>query len=281
MTITTAKPRCQSPSRPVTGGFTLTELLIAMAIFVVVMAMAVPVFRTLTGSRSVEQATNIISATLGGVRNAAIKLQRYRGVMFYLDPNTGRIGMATLGQVDIAPAGTWFNEMAANIALDMDMDVEPVLLPPGIGLETIINGTVTAGVRASNGYIGFNASGALANKLPMGGLIMFDPDGRLSLEPAGMALLDSITSTKTALGRSLFPTSLPAWNYVSYGSSQLGFVLFESDPFLSQFGGDSAWADNNVAAQYNRIEKPKEDWLDAQATPFLVNRYNGTLIEGE
>lgn len=265
------------------SAFTLTELMIAIAIFVIVLAMAVPVFRGLTGTRSVAAGTNVLSAALNRVRMEAIGLQQHRGVLFYLDQNTGRIGMVTVTEVPIDPAGTWATA-TTTVAVDLDTNSDPALLPVGVGLQVVIDGSLAGGVRTGNGYIGYNT--ALTNTVPMGGLICFDADGRLSTVATAVALSTTAAGNpKTPLGNFLFPTSSPPANYASYQSTQIGFVLFDADPYLSQFGGMVAWQDQYdnppTVAFYNANEKPKEDWLDANATPFLINRYNGTLLKGE
>src|SRR4051812_14860801 len=73
------------------GAFTLTELLIVIGIIVLVAIIAIPAFRTMTGSRSTEAAHNQLSGLLGQVRGEAISLQQIRGVAFFLVPETKRV----------------------------------------------------------------------------------------------------------------------------------------------------------------------------------------------
>jgi prepilin-type N-terminal cleavage/methylation domain-containing protein len=79
------------------GGFTLTEILIVIGIIVLILAMAVPAFNYITGTRSQEAATNIIAAMLSRARTEAINYQRnnensraYVGVFFFVDPADNR-----------------------------------------------------------------------------------------------------------------------------------------------------------------------------------------------
>src|SRR5262245_38098701 len=69
--------------------FTVTELLIVIGIIVLVIALAVPAFNVITGSKSIESANNQISAFLARARNEAIGLQEIRGIAFYPDPKQG------------------------------------------------------------------------------------------------------------------------------------------------------------------------------------------------
>jgi prepilin-type N-terminal cleavage/methylation domain-containing protein len=85
--------QCMPQRRP---GFTLTEILVVIGIIVLVLAMAVPAFNYITGTRSQEAATNIIAAMLSRARATAINYNRenptkaYIGVFFFVDPADGR-----------------------------------------------------------------------------------------------------------------------------------------------------------------------------------------------
>jgi hypothetical protein len=68
--------------------------------------------------------------------------------------------------------------------------------------------------------------------------------------------------------------------------SNFGFVLFDQESFRNLFGtpqdpdGDR---DPQVESggRITPAEQKEEAWLDANAVPVLINRYNGTLIRGE
>jgi len=49
--------------------------------------------------------------------------------------------------------------------------------------------------------------------------------------------------------------------------SQIGMVLFDAETFRNATNGFTS-------AQ-------TDDWLDANAAPVMINRYNGTLVKGE
>jgi len=74
--------------------FTLTEILIVIGIIVLMLALAVPAFNFITGSRSQNGAENVISAMLGRARSYAITNNLDAGVVFFLDPVTQRTTMA-------------------------------------------------------------------------------------------------------------------------------------------------------------------------------------------
>lgn len=265
-------------------GFTLIELMVVIAIAVLVMALAVPVFRTLTGTRSIAAGTNVLSATLNRVRMEAIGFQQHRGVMFYLDQNTGRVGMVTVAETT-APTGPvnlpGYNP--ADVWFDVVRDAEGVLLPVGVGLEGQLSPTSPA-----NRYVGFNPSRNLTTYVfipsvnRFGCIIAFTPEGRLFLGTPGTVWWDGTGPTNAA--NLLFGNgqTLPSLTGL-WGSSQffplVSASLFETDEFLTQFaGGSDAWQDDLMMGPN---EVAKETWLNNNATPFLFNRYNGTLIKGE
>jgi prepilin-type N-terminal cleavage/methylation domain-containing protein len=79
-------------------GFTLLELLVVIGIIVLIAAAAMPAFRFITGSRSVDGATNIVNAMVTRSRTQAVVDFRTAGVFFYLDPVTDRTTMAIVEQ---------------------------------------------------------------------------------------------------------------------------------------------------------------------------------------
>src|SRR3954471_20065455 len=90
------------------SAFSLTELLIVITLIVIVLALALPAFNFITGSKSTDAAQNQVSAMLGRARNEAIGVQELRGVFFYLDPATDKYTIALVGQAkfgDVAAPG--------------------------------------------------------------------------------------------------------------------------------------------------------------------------------
>jgi prepilin-type N-terminal cleavage/methylation domain-containing protein len=75
-------------------GFTLTEILIVIALIVLIIALAVPAFSYITGSRSVDAGENLVAAMLSRARGIAMNSNQTVGVAFFRDPITERTGMA-------------------------------------------------------------------------------------------------------------------------------------------------------------------------------------------
>jgi len=287
--------------------FTLNELLIVIAIIVLMLALAVPAFNVLTGSKSIEGATNQVSAFLGQARAEAIGIQEIRGVMFFLDLATDRINMALVR--------TSFTDTNGNVHLDLVPDRDFITLPPGIGLQTIDNPMSNGATPGNNdAFIGYNDPTTFAS-LPstsayFGGVILFDAYGKLSPVPYAFHCTSAANSTSpTATGDysqlgSLFATgtvastgasgvkdfSIPSLTDTLTG--EYGFVLFDKEAFANapvisgtsapgtskkedfQITGSGSWTAGDP--EYDR-----EQWLATNGSIVLINRYNGTLIKGD
>ena len=103
---------------------------ISLAGNVLIVALAVPAFNAMTGGRSVDAATNQLSAMLGRVRMEAIGLQEPRGLMFYRDTATQRIAarIVRIASSDLATGIPGF---------DLVEDRDAMLLPVGVGLQMV------------------------------------------------------------------------------------------------------------------------------------------------
>ncbi|MFT3788993.1 MAG: prepilin-type N-terminal cleavage/methylation domain-containing protein [Tepidisphaeraceae bacterium] len=80
--------------------FTLTEILVTVAIIVLVLALGVPVFSALRGTRSTEAGLNQVSAVIGQARTIAINEGTYAGVLFFVDPRNRRTSLAIVTIAD-------------------------------------------------------------------------------------------------------------------------------------------------------------------------------------
>lgn len=74
------------------AAFTLTELLIVIGLIVLLIALAVPAFSFITGSKSLDAAQNTISAMLGRARSETRGTRQF-GVLFFRDPGNDRTAM--------------------------------------------------------------------------------------------------------------------------------------------------------------------------------------------
>lgn len=86
------------------------------------------------------------------------------------------------------------------------------------------------------------------------------------------------------------PSSLQARDVIPGSSatttvlrSALGFVLVEQERFNNAGGSliDSQIDSATAGVYANGPESREEAWLDENATPLLINRYNGTLVKGQ
>lgn len=294
--ITAARPRpTRASARP--RGFTLTELLIVIGLIVLVIALAVPAFRAMTGGRSVDAAMNQLSAVLGAARAEAIGLQKVRGVFFYLDSATNRVSAVLVQQAEAMPG-----EVVASppeIYLDFVPDGDGITLPVGVGLQGIDNAAIASGDRKDDGYIGFNTYDG--RPVRYGGVILFDGYGRLINKQYGFLLSEPtgkrMEPTPTRLAEALGYTAddPPTVSYmIPRGSktdppptSLFGFVAYDAEAYAGAvpLPGDDRRQQlgdpEPMGINYDQDEKDEEKWLDQNAVPVLINRYNGTLIRGE
>ena len=315
----TRHPRDAS-ARPATArpAFTLTEILVVIALIVLLLGISLPAFNVLTGTNSAEGARNQLSAYVARARNEAVGAQSPRGVMFYLDPATRRVTAALVqadGETNVAttanPAPNGENVLLLNLVPDRD----PLALASGVMLNVIDDAAVSGtGQRLDDAYIGFNPDGTGHNALavsgyvgaatlpevPYGGVILFDGNGRLISRHYALRVrtASGATGEDTPMGRLLFPnTGVPNTNMVLLAAipnvgptppkSSIGLTLFERSAYDGQFGGDNASRDPQVsstAPAYGATasaERAEETWIDNNAILLLVNRYNGTLVSGD
>lgn len=290
--------------------FSLAELLVVIALVVLILALALPAFNFITGSRSIDGATNVVSAFIGRARAEALDRGRVTGVMFYIDQASQRRGMILVGETvaKYTALGALVDNEYVDVYLDLLPDREPILLPLGIDVQTIDNGSRNAsGLIAPyfDRYLGFNAAIARGTapqtsvgnaSVPYGGVILFDGAGRLvSLKYAFRASTGELEATANLTQMGLFltgidqaagapsatPDVMPKSTATSVDDadrfirSQLGVVLFEEQPFRN---AGFTLQDQEISGGNDFAE---EAWLDENATPLLVNRYNGTLVKGQ
>jgi hypothetical protein len=246
--MTDARLQPPRPSAARRGGFTLTEILIVIGLIVLVITLAIPALSVISGGRSVDAAQNQIAAALARARQDAMALQEPRGIMFFPDVNTGRTALAEV----------YFNEFRNNLyRLELLPDREEMELPVGVGCQVTPR---------------FNGLGTLP--MPRIGVIMFDGLGRVSIRPFYVANENELgdTNKPNRLWRRLgnpIPEIIPGTpnagtplgNQAAPLTTQIGVLLFD------QAGFDDASGDAG-----------KQSFLNDNATPILLNRYNGTAL---
>jgi prepilin-type N-terminal cleavage/methylation domain-containing protein len=296
-------------------GFTLTEILIVVGLIVLMLAMAVPAIRLLRGDRSIDAAENQISALLGRARSEAIANNRPTGLMFFVEARSqDRISVA---EVYVTDSQSTTRDVYVELVPDRDF----LLLQPGVGVQVVDDCQMKGPLRNDDGYIGYNVTASYGSTsaptfTPYGGVILFDEQGRLMSRTFGFRInvQNGTTFTATDMGKLLYgldylgagsnyagipPGSVPSSTFVDPGAagpsaiavrSQFGIVLYDNETFMNQFGGLGAgYADAQLSGYVytaapptgNGKEIDEEQWLDTNATPLLINRYNGTLMRGE
>lgn len=273
--------------------FTLTEILVVIAIIVLLIGIAIPALGLLTGSRSIDRAENNLSAMLGRARADAIGLQRCTGVLFFIDPTSQNV---TLAEVYSTVDGD-----AEPLRLDLLPDRDFTPLPKGVMAQTIDNAVLTSGKRDDDGYIGFNqiavSGGDVKTISPFGGVILFDRNGSLvskvynfrGLKEAGMNTeLYNLLMAGTVTGKKYdgmmigtAPADLTPKIPANPWMSSFGCALLDGDAFGSNGNLTDIQVTPPVAGDTWAREQGEETWIDENSVPLLINRYNGTLIRGE
>lgn len=186
-----------------------------IGIIVLVLAMAVPAFNALTGSRSIENATNIIAANLTRARLAAIQAQHPRGLVFYRDPNTDR---AAIGLV------AW-NSYDSSIEVIPGTDLQ--FLPPGVSIAFRHRTSET-----NYAYRHYDDAEDLY------GLILFNSRGHVMHQSYGI-YADSQLGRQMQLNSDIPPPLIHFY-------SQPAFLLFERSPF-DNATDQTEWLNNNAS----------------------------------
>jgi prepilin-type N-terminal cleavage/methylation domain-containing protein len=234
-------------------GYSLTEILVVIALIVILIAVAVPVLSVLSGNRSTEAAENQVAAMLNQARAQAIALQRNVGVAFFVDPATQRPTMALVAQV--APPYAPIERLP---------DYDFVALQAGTGVQFVNDDfSVTSPTAPRDRYVRI-------------GCIMFDGRGQAISVPfeirvdsaLGQAMdLPRVLQTLGFNNAQFYHPKLPV-------GTQLGLVIYDNEAFGNQDFDPAEGIKTPLEAEENA-------WLDQNAVPYVVNRYNGTLIRGE
>jgi type II secretory pathway pseudopilin PulG len=234
-------------------GYSLTEILVVIALIVILIAVAVPVLSVLSGNRSTEAAENQVAAVLNQARAQAIALQRNVGVAFFVDPASERYTMALVTQV-----------VPPNPVIERLPDYDFVTLQSGTGLQFINDDRSVKPNAVHDRYVRL-------------GVIMFDGRGQAIGVPFQIGV-DSALGKAMDLRRVLqtmgFSGNATHYNPNNDVVTQMGLVIYDNEAFSKQEFDPAEGMKSDREAEENA-------WLDQNAVPLVVNRYNGTLIRGE
>ena len=255
-------------------GFTLAELLVVIAVIVLVIAMAVPLFKIMSSDRSVESGQNLVSAMLQQARARAIGLQAPRGIFFFEDQATKKTAMV-LVKINDPSILIGANPNANVIELDEEADAFG-FLPLGVGAAFVL---------------GNNPSGSAGPVYRPYGLVAFDESGRIMTIPS-YSLYATGDPAYSAPPGSPPGTLSNTWLRFRYASnigadvmdalgrskaaadaqfSSATMLLYDKVPFSGQTPP--------VGTPVLAFSPQQSAWLDNNGFSLTVNRYNGTILK--
>lgn len=251
-----AAPRFRLTQIAGRAGFTLSELLTVIAIMILVMAAAVPVFNVMTGARSLEVAQNTIASTLAQARMTAIAEQTPHGVAFYRDTTRDRVTAAIVT----------YDASTGLLELRPETDVQSLPVGVGIGFQHVLVANPSSPLPASAYHYDSIGHGG-PDESNFFGVILFDRNGHFYRRQITV-------NEDSELGRRLGLDENLTAGYPGTGGqpiySQPAFMLFELEGLSRRQSGDTP------AARQDRAE-----YINDTGIVVLVNRYNGSLTASE
>jgi prepilin-type N-terminal cleavage/methylation domain-containing protein len=102
----TEPSRATPPAARARKGFTLTEILIVIGIIVLMAALSVPAFNVISGSKSIQGATNIVQTMVSRARSEAMARGEIVGLAVYVDQTQQKTALALVGFAQPWTSGT-------------------------------------------------------------------------------------------------------------------------------------------------------------------------------
>jgi prepilin-type N-terminal cleavage/methylation domain-containing protein len=176
-----------------TSGFTLTELLVVLAIMGLMVLLAMPALSALRTSEGVNSAVNGVSLLLGQARNYAMAHNTYVWVGFYESTSTqtltvGMVGGTTSSVSDLANSNyvpiaqvQYFPHL--NITTVASVEASNSSMTSSSSKTPWANGTE---LNAST-LAGFTqTAGGTTITFPQGSILQFDPQGEVNVSSSGV-----------------------------------------------------------------------------------------------
>lgn len=260
--------------QPEDRGFTLLELLIAIAIVVVVLAVAMPSVRALLRGSNVKQATNMINAYVASARATAMAAKRRTAVIFYEESGnytTSWDKNQTVVQIAIEDANQ--DQYAARLA--PSGSTEPagnfVVLIPYSQREYLPNGVRVAGL-CGNGKM--STADAL-DAATRARAIVFNADGQMEIRK-GLACNFMPNGSPTPARDSPLLT-VGDWGLIAVPATVSSPPPAASTTVVSTIGV-IAYDSYLYGAQSFPTDTDRANWLQKNADVVVVNAYTGNVI---
>jgi hypothetical protein len=266
---------------------------VVLGLLALLLGLAVPTLNVLRGNRSVEGAIARVDSHLGRARSTALQQQGVRGLAFFYDPEAERV-VATIVREVARPATA---EAGIDHYLDLEPDFRVLEMPPGVMVFDLLD-------QAALGekYGGFNdeyrnsnsgVSTLAAEALQLGPTVLFDSQGRLMPQASYAFRSVDGAGNATPMGDLIFrgsragdPTAgdvIPSSTTGGSRPASLALAASDGPDFLAAAGVDgmAAALTDVFGGADGTAEATEEDWLDINARPLVINRFNGTILEGQ
>lgn len=230
--------------------FTLIELLVVITVMIILMAIMLPVIKSLTRNNNQKQAVNQLTSLIAHARSTAIQRHTPAGLVIYEDPVV--LGQSSTQLVIQSGTVTGTNSAGALVTLwqfDRAPGAGSQPLPKGITVGMLDDSATTA-VRTESSTAGTKAR-----------VVLFNENGQLVLAN-GFTRNPAVTDAASA-----------AWNLNATFNTPSGGV---SSPAVIVFNVN----DMNAATDAGKITNAntRATWVQQNADILIVNAYTGNII---
>jgi hypothetical protein len=201
---------------------------------------------------------------------------------YYSRPGTGGTNYPQPFESSVAPFANRYWNISEDTAVSRYNTGEQTLLPRGVGVQLMIQPTPAT-----------VATGAPNERYVRTGVIMFDPQGRLTLRNFSLEQTDTLgqyvqlaagsvaRNIVSGVGLALYDATI----FKAQETFSESDAIYQRAPFTINAPTNPAFTDfklvTDETADANPATTTEEEWLDANATPLIIDRYTGSMSEAQ